>query len=189
MASLAFITLCDYACVLVNVCFAFLLINASKRETASLTRSFTVATFLSTCDRILASCNACVVGVKDRFANASVSILFFASRSVTCVPIAFRRFCRACARDRAVGPVRAAASTSFRRFYCASWSRLNVLRIAKYSLHFESNWSVICFAVWVQAFSKFLNRSSTAVREVFRYCCISFTAVITVSNRSFVAPV
>jgi hypothetical protein len=57
-----------------------------------------------------------VVGVSGCLANAVLSRLFYSYSAVMWIPIAFIRFYNACDRDRAVGPVRAAASTSFRRF-------------------------------------------------------------------------
>jgi hypothetical protein len=74
---LVLITLCDWVGGSGGDFFEFSLMYASNLEIASLTRSFTCATFLSTFDRISASCKAFVVSVSGCFARASVSRLFY----------------------------------------------------------------------------------------------------------------
>ena len=112
----ALIRLWDCVCGFGSAFLAFLFMNASNFYTTSLTLSFTVATFLSTLDIMAASSRAFVVSVGGRFATISTSFLFSSCNSAIWDPIAFMRFNIAFDWDRAVGPARAAVSSSLRRF-------------------------------------------------------------------------
>ena len=135
-----------------------------------------------------ASSRPYVMGVSGRFVMDLSINLFYTCSLFIWAPIAFIRFYKAFACDRAVGPTRAFVSISLMRFYCTSWFFLKFERMVTYSFCCARNCSVTYCTVYVHAFSMRVKRAFTASRDVEIYSFISFTTSLIFSRFACIAP-